>query len=315
MNGNVGLTQNVIHNEINVKQKNSLKTIIECETINCAKQEHKKYTEILPYKQVYEGIEYEENGIFHYNFVLKNNSNKLLILKELYLMSEDLTVDEFFPSIIKIVHMVKDKFALNEFDGLSLKAINLFLKYNNKYCLTIPIISSYSVMNRFENNPIVVNIETHTKTKFKLLGIFNNVTSSFEIDKFNHTMHEYLNTSFKLYKFITNINKSISVYNSSENVFYKSIILIVDYKFKNLEMSLKTSKFDTCINLCMPHKKIGDKIAFLITNSHNKHNENLIDYQPQGLIETNFIDIVLDIPKNCEIVVILQQYNIITLFT
>jgi hypothetical protein len=318
MKGNIGLTQDIIHNEINIKQQNKFVHCLEPNIISCAKQSHKKYTEISSHKELYEASISEENDMFHYYFVLKNNTNKLLILKNLYLMSEDLTVDEFFPSITQIVHMVKDKFVLNEYNGISLKAINLFSKYDNKYCLLIPIISSYSVMNRFENNPIVVNIETSKKIKLKLLGIFNHVMSPFEIEKINTMQHEYLNTSFKLYKFdINNGNSSLSINSNPEKFFYRSIILIIEEKFKNLKIFLKTSNLDEEIDLLTtPHKKFYNKIAFLITNPHNKYKECLLDYQPQGIIEGKSIDItIFNNSENCDFFVILQQYNIITLST
>lgn len=317
MKGNIGLTNNIINKKVNDIQ-NLFGLTYYTNTIDShAVQTHKQYTNILPHKQVYDPIFYEKDDTFCYEFAIKsNNPDKFLILKDLFLFShDDVIVDEFYPNIISIIHEIKknnDKLLLNEFDGESLKAINILCDYNNKYYLTLPIISSYGVINLLGTSYINLKIISSHKYNFKILGTFNNVVNDTEIKMFVQMQHKYLISPFHLH--VKNVNKGnniIKINNNLNDVHYRSIILITDEKAR-ISGIIKTENFSTNINLITTmHLKLGNKIIFVITNSFNKKNDNICTYQPQGTIKTKCLNFEFVSEIDCSMKIICQQYNIL----
>lgn len=322
MKGNIGLTQDIIIQKVNDnKNKHIFGYMINNNIVTSyATQTHKRYTDILPHKQVYNSVFSEKDNSFCHEFIITNNQNKFLVLKELFLFSpDDVIVNDFYPNIKLITHEIKkdnNKVLLNKFDGESLKAINVVCKYNNKYCLKIPIISSYGVITLLGESSINLQIMTSCKCNFKMLGIFNHVVSEMEIERFATISHQYLNLSFDLHEI--NLNKGTSTKkindNSNEIAYYRSIILIAD-KSANMTCTLKTNNFNSNINLIeIPHLKFDNKVIFLITNSHDKNIDDICNYQPRGTINAQCLDFNFVSEIDCSIKIICQRYNILTLF-
>lgn len=320
MKGNIGLTNNVINKKVNKKKENYMFGYTQSNKIDShVTQTHKRYTNILPHKQIYDPTLNKKDDLFCYEFMITNNDpNKFLVLKDLFLFSfDDVEVNDFYPNIKSITHEIKknnDKILLNEFDGESLKAINILCKYNNKYCLHMPIISSYGVIDLLGNSYINFKILSSYQHNFKMLGIFNHVACNMEIERFTTMHHQYLNVSFDLRVENLNSGNSAINFNNTDDLHYRSIILITDKKSK-IEGTLKTNNFNTNINLAeIPHLNLDDKVIFLITNSYNKKIDNICNYPPQGTIRTKYLNFEFVSEIECSIKIICQTYNILTLF-
>lgn len=318
MKGNSGLNLKTIVTEINDKEMKlhfGSKLLFDNKDIYHSDLSYKKYTNILPHKQLYEPIITEENDTICYKFILTTTTEKFLVLKELYLMADDLTVDEFYPSIKRITHHVNNESILNDLDGLSLRVINLFGKSNNKYSLEIPIISSYGVMLFLQIKQIEIKIFTTSKMPLKLLASFNHLTEMGELQKFvQQSIHQHLNTSFILNKFNVKCGSNSFVLENDSTVesCYKSLILIVDKNHKKINATIHADNFVAKLNLIdFKHKIIGDKIAFLITNFNNTCDETIYYYKPSGHIKSSNITIQIESSCEHEISIVSQQYNLI----
>lgn len=320
MKGNIGLTNKIINDKIN---KNLIKNnfmIQLAKTESYALQDHKRYTNILPHKQIYSTQLSNDNGLFCYKFTISSNDiNKFVVLKDLFLFvdTDDILVDDFYPEIVSIVHSIdgnNKQILLNDLDGESLKVINVLTKYDNKYYLQIPITSSYGIITRLENSVINIIIQSKSNYNFKLFGMFNHVENVQEVQMFYYSPHKYLNSIFTVN--CLNLIKgttSITLKDSENSLYHRSIILVTEEKDK-IEGTLQTDKFTTHIDtITTPHIKLNNKIIFLITNSFNKKNEHIYNYQPQGLIVANKLQFQFTSSNECTIKIICQQYHLLTI--
>jgi hypothetical protein len=314
MIGKIGLTPQIIHNKINTEQ-----AII----FNASLLSHRislRYTDTTLYKKIYNPIYITQQNQHIYTFKICKIEDMFLVLKELYIFDEnDQSIENFYEQISKInFHIVTSnkKYTIQSHSGTSLYTLHNILSANNKYCLNIPITSSFGVLNLLEDKCaayLEIEIISNTQINLQLLSIFKKINWNEEIIKFVTCNHIYIISSFTNYKYkLSHGTNTIKL--DIPDVECQFIMLICDL---NCNINGFISISGTKININKNELEtftFDNKIVYIINFSQESFCTSIKKYQPSGSFyinnsTTNMLDIVAEIKGDVEM--IFQTYSIL----
>ena len=316
MIGKIGLTPQIIHGKINTES---------AIMFNISLLSHHtflRYTDTTLYKKIYNPIyidQQNQDQLQHkYTFKICKIEDMFLVLKELYIYDQnDQPIEFFYEQILKInFHIVtpNKKYTIQSHNGTSLYTLHNILNANNKYCLNIPITSSFGVLNLIEDRCeayLEIEIISNTQINFQLLSIFKKINSDEEKKRFVVYDHEYLMSSFNNYKYKLNYGTNTIKLDISD-VECNFIMLICDL---NCNINGFITISETIININKNELEtftFDNKIFYIINFSHESFCTSIKKYQPSGSFyisnsTINTVDIVADTKGDLEI--IFQTYS------
>ena len=307
MKGKIGITHEILDEYINEGR------------YYCEKPEYAycKYTSILPHKQIYSPICTKQDSAYVYNFKLQFDNSKFLVLNMLLLFVDDIEIAKYYKDILNIDHTLisSENCVLNKLDGESLLTLNKLSNYMNLYMLQIPIMSKYFT-STMKTSYMSINLTSSIEHTYKLLGIYNHIASEFEIKQFDHcSSYKCLNTSFLLN--VVYFDKKITLKNNIDKIELCHSIIIITDKKDNVTGSFSSEKYNTRINLKeTKNVSLNEKVIFIIDNNANYYQNSLMSYQPIGNINIKDSKFVFKSKTNnkCEIKIIYQAFNVLTIF-